>query len=52
MVTIVFLLQDRGIPRFTLLMCLGTHKETAESENRVNRGYLVYTKWEENRIEL
>ena len=32
---------------------VGTHKKTAESENRVNRGYLVHsTKGEEIRIEL
>ena len=33
---------------------VGTHKKTTESENRVNRGYLVIssTKGEENRIEL
>ena len=40
-----------GIPQFTLLMW--GHKKNMESENRINRGYLVHsTKEEENTIEL
>ena len=39
-----------GIPRFTLLMW-GHITKTAESDYRINRGYLVCsTKGEENRI--
>ena len=38
-----------GIPRFTLLMW-GHIKKNAESENRINRGYLVVLRGD--RIEL
>ena len=36
-------MQNTGIPRFTLLMW-GHIKKMAESESRVNQGYLVVLK--------